>query len=301
MSKNKPLNINFSREKEIGYQRVYSRLPLLTNLALSWDGVYFAYDNQPAHETPEVVAPQLGVAIFTQVPEGIEYEQTLDGRLYRKEVVKGDIVITPENMGTRARWNQTFGTILLGFEPLVFKRTIYEALDPDKVEIIPHFAISDPLVYQIGLALKSALENYSMASRLYAETMANALAVHILQNYSVKKPVIHDYTEGLPRYKLQMVIDYIHAHLNEDIGLKELAQLVQMSSRYFLKLFKASTGVTPHQFVIRTRIELAKELLRAGKMSIAEVAVTVGFANQSHLNLYFKRLLGITPRQFQQK
>jgi AraC family transcriptional regulator len=301
MSKNKPLNIDFSREKEAGYQRVYSRLPLLTNLAFSWDGVYFAYDNQPAHETPEVIAPQMGVAIFTQVPEDIEYEQTLDGRLYRKQVVKADIVITPENTATRARWNQTFSTILLGFEPLIFKRTIYEALDPDKVEITPHFAISDPLVYQIGLALKSALENYSMGSRLYAETMANALAVHILQNYSVKKPVIHDYTEGLPRYKLQMVIDYIHAHLNQDIGLTELAQLVQMSSRYFLKLFKASTGVTPHQFVIRTRIELAKELLQAGKMSIAEVAVTVGFASQGHLNLHFKRLLGITPGQFQHK
>lgn len=301
MSKKKPLNIDFSKETEVGYKRVYSRLPLLTNLGAVWDGVYFAYDNQPPHETPEVIAPQIGVAIFTQVPEAIQYEQTLDRRLYCKQVCSGDIVITPANTSTRARWNKTFGTILLGFEPLVFKRTIYESLDPDKVEMAPHFGVSDPLVYQIGLALKSALENYSTPSRLYVETMANALAVHIIQKYSINKPVIQDYTQGLSRYQLQTVIDYIHAHLSENIGLAELAELVQMSSRYFLKLFKTSTGITPHQFVIRTRVELAKQLLLAGRMSIAEIAHYCGFANQSHLNMHFKHLLGITPKQFQQK
>ncbi|MDM9381304.1 AraC family transcriptional regulator [Chlorogloeopsis sp. ULAP01] len=301
MPKAKSLSIDFSQEKEAGYQRVYSRSPLLTNLPTLWNGFYFAYDCQPAHETPEVFAPQHGVAIFTQVPKIINYEQSIDGQFYRKQIFPGDIVITPANIATRAQWDTAFSIILLGFEQVVFRRAIYESFDPDQVELAPHFAISDPLVYQIGLALKTMLENDGAGSRLYAETMANALAVHLLQNYSTQKLSWRDYQDGLPRHKLQIVIDYIHAHLNEDIGLAELAALVQMSPRYFLKLFKTSTGFTPHKFVIHTRIARAKELLLLKQTSIAEIALKVGFANQSNLNMHFKRLLGVTPKQFQNK
>lgn len=301
MSKAKSLNIDFSKQKEEGYRRVYGKSPLLTNPGNSWDGVYLAYDYQPPYETPEVFAPQIGIAIFTEVSENICYEQTINGRLYHKQICPGDIVITPANIGTRACWNKSIDVIFIGFEPIVFNRTIYESLNTDKIELVPQFAISDPLIYQIGLTLKSTLENYGDGSRLYAETMANALAVHLLQHYSTQKPKEKIYQDGLPRYKLQLVIDYIYAHLDEDIGLTELATLVKMSPRYFLQLFKQSTGITPHKFVIRTRIERAKELLILKEINIAQIAQKVGFANQSHLNLHFKRLVGVTPKQFRQK
>lgn len=301
MSKAKSLNIDFSKQKEEGYRRVYGQNPLLTNPGNSWDGVYLAYDYQPPYETPEVFAPQIGVAIFTEVSENTSYEQTINGRFYSKQICPGDVVITPANIGTRARWNKSLNVIFLGFEPIIFNRTIYESLDIDKIELVPQFAISDPLIYQIGLTLKSTLENHGAGSRLYAETMANALAVHLLQHYSTRKPKEKNYQDGLPRHKLQLVIDYIHAHIDKNIGLTELAALVKMSPNYFLQLFKQSTGITPHKFVIRTRIERAKELLLLEKMNIAQIAQYVGFANQSHLNLHFKRLVGVTPKQFQQK
>lgn len=301
MSKAKSLNIDFSKQKEEGYRRVYGKSPILTNPGNSWDGVYLAYDYQPPYETPEVFAPQIGVAIFTEVSENTSYEQTINGRFYSKQICPGDVVITPANIGTRARWNKSLNVIFLGFEPIIFNRTIYESLDIDKIELVPQFAISDPLIYQIGLTLKSTLENHGAGSRLYAETMANALAVHLLQHYSTRKPKEKNYQDGLPRHKLQLVIDYIHAHIDKNIGLTELAALVKMSPNYFLQLFKQSTGITPHKFVIRTRIERAKELLLLEKMNIAQIAQYVGFANQSHLNLHFKRLVGVTPKQFQQK
>lgn len=69
----------------------------------------------------------------------------------------------------------------------------------------------------------------------------------------------------------------------------------------FSLLFKQSTGLTPHQYVIKIRVDRAKYLLLQGKNSIADIAQIVGFANQSHLNLHFKRLVGVTPKQFSQK
>ena len=68
-----------------------------------------------------------------------------------------------------------------------------------------------------------------------------------------------------------------------------------MSPHYFCSLFKQSMRMTPHQYVIQTRVNRAKELLLKGKYTIAQVALMVGFANQSHLNRHFKKLIGVTP------
>lgn len=296
MPKAKSLKIDFAQEKEVGYQRVFSRLPLLTNLAAGWNGVYLAYDYQPPGEIPEVVAKQHGIAIFTNVPTPIQVERTLDDRFRLDRVVQGDIVINPANIGSRAKWDAAGGVIYLGFEPSNFAHAIYEMLDPDQVELLPHFATPDPLVYQIGLALKAVLETQAAGSRLYGETMTNALIVHLLQHYSARLPRVWEYSGGLPKYKLRQVIDYIQAHLTLDLGLEELATVVQMSSHYFCQQFKQSTGMTPHQYVIRCRVERAKDLLLQGDLAIADIARSVGFFDQSHLTRHFKRLTGITPK-----
>ena len=104
---------------------------------------------------------------------------------------------------------------------------------------------------------------------------------------------------GLPIYKLKRVKEYIDAHLEKSLSLDELAQVVQMSPGYFSRLFKQSTGYTPHQYLIRCRVKKAKELLRQRQLSIADVAYQVGFANQGHLNYHFKRCTGITPKAMQ--
>ena len=162
--------------------------------------------------------------------------------------------------------------------------------------------LPDPFVHQIGVALKSALIKHSTSSRLYAETLINALILHLLEHYSTTHLNTSECIAGkLPQYKLQQTIDYIHAYLDSDLSLNQLATLVQMSPHYFSRLFKETTGFTPHQYVIRCRIERAKELLKRGQLSIAEVAIKVSFVDQSHLHRYFKRKVGITPRSFLQQ
>jgi AraC family transcriptional regulator len=225
----------------------------------------------------------------------------IDGRFRREQVLQGDVVIIPATTWHRSTWDMAGGAIVLGLEPKEFTRTIDEIIERDRIELIPHFATPDPLVHQIGLALKRALENSGSNSRLYAETMTTALMVHLLQYYSAQQLTIPTYTGGLSKLKLQQVVDYIHAHLDRDLSLKELAAVVQMSAHYFSQLFKQSTGITPHQYVIRCRIERAKELLMQGKFSISDVAKVVGFVDQSHFHRHFKRLVGITPKAFVQQ
>ena len=92
------------------------------------------------------------------------------------------------------------------------------------------------------------------------------------------------------------VINYINDHLAEDLHLTQLAALIPMSPHYFSSLFKQSVGLSPHQYVIRSRVERARKLLLSEQLSIAEIACLVGFANQSHLNRHFKRWFGMTPK-----
>ncbi len=299
MCQNKLLSLDFSKEEAL--TKVLPQLPVLTSKEAGWHGIYLAYDRyQLPGETPEFAAQQYGISIFDQVPQPIHAKRKLDGRSRYEQVVQGDVVIVPANTSHQVQWEETGSVLMLGFEPTIFNYAIYEMVDPERVAIAPHFATPDPLIYQLGLRLKAELESGGLGSRLYAEAIANLLAVHLLQQYSAQKLTIKDYTGGLPKYKLQQVIDYINAYLDQPLGLAELAQVVQMSPGYFSRLFKQSTGYAPHQYLIQCRVQRAKQLLRTG-MAIAQVAYEVGFANQGHLNYHFKRLVGITPKAMLQK
>ncbi len=98
------------------------------------------------------------------------------------------------------------------------------------------------------------------------------------------------------RSELRRALDYIQNHLDAGMSLQEVADAAGLSTRYFAHLFKTSLGETPHQYVIRQRVERARSLLEQGSLSLAEVALAVGFYDQAHLTNNFKRLTGMTPR-----
>ena len=135
-------------------------------------------------------------------------------------------------------------------------------------------------------------------SKLYADAMANALVARLISHYSSRQPVIKHYPGGLTKQQLKRVTDYIHQYLEQDLSLAELANLVQLSPYHFARLFKRSTGLSPHKYLLQCRIDRVKQLLIARKLSLAEIACLVGFSSQGHLNYHFKRLVGVTPTAF---
>jgi RpiB/LacA/LacB family sugar-phosphate isomerase len=105
---------------------------------------------------------------------------------------------------------------------------------------------------------------------------------------------------GLPPRRLQRVFSHVRENIAQELVVAELAQVVGMSQYYFSKLFKLSTGTTPHQYVMRQRVERAQEILRAGLTPLAEVATHVGFETQSHFTSVFRRLSGVTPKHYRE-
>ena len=293
------LQVDFVKEKVAAYQRIYQRSPILSSHTIGWDSLGIAYDWYPIQKVPKIISQQHAVGIFTDVPSPAITDRYIGGSFQQEQVIQGSCVIIPANTSQYAEWNQATGAITLSIDPLIFAQAIYEVVDPNTIELLPQFATPDPLIYQIGLAFKSALSKQGDRNRLYAETLVNTLILHLLEHYTTTRPNLTECKSGqLPQYKLQRVIDYINAYLDCDLSLKELSNLVQMSPSYFSQLFKQTTGQTPHQYVIHCRVERTKYLLQQGNLSIAEIAKEVGFTDQSHLHRHFKRLVGITPKNY---
>jgi RpiB/LacA/LacB family sugar-phosphate isomerase len=104
---------------------------------------------------------------------------------------------------------------------------------------------------------------------------------------------------GIPPRRLARVVEYIRKNLDTPLAVGTLSRLAEMSQSHFSKLFKLSTGLAPHQFVLQERINRSKELLRQDDAKIVDVALEVGFENQAHFTTVFGNFVGMTPRQFQ--
>jgi AraC family transcriptional regulator len=106
---------------------------------------------------------------------------------------------------------------------------------------------------------------------------------------------------ALPKWRLIRVLRYIEMNIGESITLANLAATAGLSRMYFAKQFRVSTGVRPHDFVLRKRIERAQQLLGATSDTLVEIALSVGFQTQAHFTTVFKKIAGNTPCQFRRE
>ena len=288
------LAIDFTQDREV--VRVLPCAPLLSSHPGQWNGVHLSYYQHPPHEIPEVACARHLVLIHLEIPTRVE--QWLGTRFQKNYFQVGSVLVVPANVPHRANWDTENRYLLLSLDPIAFLNTVQSAGERQTSELIPHFSAADPLVYGIGLSLKGELESGNLGGRLYADSLCSALFAHLLHHYTSEQPPRQTRDGGLPRARLRRVIEYVDVYLDRDLTLTELAAIAQLSPNYFTRSFKQSTGFTPHQYVIRQRVEKAKQLLVEGQLAIADIALEVGFAHQSHLNRHFKRWVGVTPKAF---
>ncbi|WP_347280014.1 AraC family transcriptional regulator [Leptolyngbya sp. FACHB-8] len=254
----------------------------------------------PANETPEIINHQ-HVITLSGWGHPTEVELIFAGKRYQTlhdKNTSGHIELLPAYVPMSARWNQDIDFIHCYLEPDLITHIAYESVNPDIVEVQLSLQKPDPLVWQIISALKSVLETGAENSCFYAESMATALAAHVLKYYTTRKHVLREYEDGLPKYKLKRALDYINEHLSENVSLAVIATELGMSQFYFCRLFKQSTGITPHAYLMQQRVELSKQLLKSGKRTINDIALACGFANSSHFAKCFRRYTGVSPKQF---
>ncbi len=271
--------------------------------SLGWNGLHFELHQQPTfatdehHHTMHVLACGL-VGSSNNTAPGM---RSLDGQRSRERRGTEDIAIIPAGMPHSCSWDAPAEFIVLAIEPTLLKNVGQDWVNPDQIELQPRFmSESDVFIQNILLTLKGEAEVGGMGSHLLIDSLKTALAIHLLRKYCATRPKLFSYSNGLSQATLTLVKGYINNHLHQDLTLDKLAAIAQISPYHFLRLFKQSMGITPHQYILQCRLNQAKYLLQSSNLSIAEIAMRTGFCDQSHLTRYFKRLMGVTPKQLLQ-
>ncbi|MBW4695795.1 MAG: AraC family transcriptional regulator [Lyngbya sp. HA4199-MV5] len=291
------LTVDFTQDDEV--LRVLARPPLLTSQSLAWNGIYVQHHRQPAWETP-AYAHTRHMLMVHQAQHVVHSERVLDGRRQKEVLGNQQIVIVPASVSHQAVWDSEANFTLLFLEPDHLAQVAYEAVNGDRVELIPQFATPDPLIYQIGLALQSEMTSNGLGSRLFVDSLTTALSIHLLRSYSTWQQPLREY-RGLSPRKLQQAIDYINDHLHQDLSLAAIARELDMSQYYFARLFKQSMGISPYQYVLQQRVEQAKVLLKSSTLSMSAIAHRVGFADQSQFTVQFRKFTGTTPKAYRER
>jgi AraC family transcriptional regulator len=205
--------------------------------------------------------------------------------------------VLPAGMPFALRWRGSIDAITIDIAPSF----VSSVLGPDKKLDDSRFrswsGAQDTLLTQIVLALAEDVRSGSPGGPLYGECLGAALVAQLDR----KSPAANQRRSrptGLAPRTLRTILDDIDANLDRDLSVQHLARLAGMSVDGFIRVFKQSTGAPPHQYVLRKRVERAQAWLGDPAVSLAEVALRSGFANQSHFSRVFHRLTGLAPRQY---
>ena len=205
---------------------------------------------------------------------------------------RGDVDILPAGVSDVCVNDEASTTLVLQFSPSLLSRAAEDmGLDPDRAGLEPRHQLRDPQIEHIAWALDAERKAGYPSGLLYTESLGMALAAHLLGHYAAPLRV----RGGLSKPQLRRVMAYIEDHLNQDLSLARLASVAGVSASHFKTLFKRSTGLPVHEYVIQRRVERAKALLLRGGMPASQVALEAGFAHQSHMARWMRRILGVTP------
>jgi AraC family transcriptional regulator len=214
---------------------------------------------------------------------------------------KGNICVVPAGLDHQAVLEGNSENLALYLDPSLIARAAAEEQLAGSFELVERYTRRDTVINSVGMALLGELESEGLSGRLYAESLGNVLAVHLLRYYSVPSTRPVTFKGGLSAARLRHVTEFIGDNYDRDIKLAELAQVAGMSSFHFAREFKRTTGTTPHQYLIRFRVERAKALLAKRDLPLIEVGLRSGFSHQSHFTRLFRRVTGTTPHSYRTK
>jgi AraC family transcriptional regulator len=271
--------------------------PTLSSSSVRWAGLAVEDYSIPACIIPrhEHIENFLHVVLHGSV----KYEVLTRGKTLDFRASPGTTFILPQGTIDEVRWKGSTHRIVVAIHPSLLVNALDETAHQRNIELTEHWNLIDQNITGVLLAMTADLDAGSPAGRLYGECLANALAVYLLNRYTVRRCTPVAYQGGLPGYRLKRVLDHIGDNLAKDLSLTQLAALAGMSPHYFAELFRRSMGCAPHRYVLLQRIERAKQELRETRCGIIEVGLDVGFQNPSHFARMFRKFVGTSPSRFQ--
>ncbi|XXY49907.1 AraC family transcriptional regulator [Sorangium sp. So ce269] len=212
--------------------------------------------------------------------------------VHRLLYTRGDIDILPAGFADVWEEEDANTSLILRLSPSLLRRAAIDmGRDPDTAGLDLRHQLRDPQIQHIAWALDAERMAGYPSGLLYTESLGLALAVHLLG----RSPAASKPPRGLSKLQLRRLTSYVEEHLDQNLSLERLAGVAEVSASHLKTLFKRSTGLPVHEYVIQRRVERAKALLLRGDLPASQVAIEAGFAHQSHMARCMRRVLGVTP------
>lgn len=237
-----------------------------------------------------------GHRLIINLGDSVRFGWRSGGRTHEAILPPGGFCLQSDGETNAPFWQDELTVAAIALSPDLIT-AILEDRTPTAIDTFAERrCITDELAYTYARALSKELSQ--PGEPLYAQTLSLSFTLHLLNKHhrNAKKPL--NPKGKLSSKQLKDVIETAQTQLGTELSLSQLACAAQVSDYYFSRQFKNTTGLAPHQFVLRLRLERAKKLLLTSQLSLSEVALAVGFFDQSHFNNVFKRAFGVTPRAF---
>jgi AraC family transcriptional regulator len=271
-------------------------LPLLSSASQQWEGFLLERHLSDGFDVPKHSHSSVLLSMQLNASLRLGWKSEQGGQ--SAVVDSGSLTLHGAAGCNGSTWEGAYNRVLFELDHKHLERLTEGRVAGARVEIAERWSFKDSRLEHLLKTLYVELREGAPAGRLFGEQVGNAVAMLLAKQYSVIRPEVYGSGGQIPSSRLKKVFDYVEACIHQDIHLSDLASVAAMSPYYFARLFKNSTGVSPHQYVIQCRIGRAKEMLRNSKMSIFEIGVRVGYADAKHFRTLFRREVGIAPSDY---
>ena len=273
--------------------------PHESQVAPPWLGMKLEYHTVGASSRAAASTSSYLAAVCLAGSQEVEYARSFGRGGFKVMSSPGDVFLTgPAELPPRSSKGKA-EFILVEVATKFILRAAEESTTGEAFEVRQLWSEKEESLRHILMTLHHEVLAGCPSGRLFAEYMGLSFATALLSKHTLS-PVRMSYRGGLSQPKLRQVTEFIQDNLSGDLTVADMANLVQMGPCHFARAFKESTNVSPHQFVLRRRIERALKMLKETQLSLAGVAYELGFSSQGHFSTVFRKAAGVSPSEYRQ-
>ncbi|HEY0107809.1 MAG TPA: AraC family transcriptional regulator [Rhizomicrobium sp.] len=284
-------------------ERAWRRPDILDRMELANPGLLLSrWQGTDRNEHAFEIAGDYHILAVAQQPS--RFSLRLGAKFFpHQEVVPGAIQITPPGLPARVVHSRPYDILHFHIPNLLLMECFewsHGKWPTDGIALRDPLSAHDALLQNLCAALLSIAGTDDPNGGLFADFLSLAIVTHLLGSYGDVAPASARKASALPKWRLKRATEFIETHLDSPLALADVAGAAGLSRMHFAAQFRAATGVRPHEYVLRRRIEKAQAILATTDMPIAELSFASGFSSQAHFTVVFKRFSGLTPRRWRQ-
>lgn len=249
----------------------------------------------PDHEHVDGVQVLVG---FDQANCVGRWKRAGSRKVGEKLIKANQVWILPPRVRHEVEWRREADLIKLHLEPPWARECAGQDIKDISIESLDRYIRTAPIIGELCGLLRQQAQTRGPFNVPLISGLGAALAAQLMVSHFQDRRFRHPQRWVLPQSVLVNICAYIDAHLAEKLTLPTLAKVAGLSPSYFGQMFRAALGVSPMSYVVGQRVLRAREMLRRGQGTVAEVAYATGFSDQQQMNWHFRRLLHTPPSAY---